>query len=90
MDKKKKHRIFSFLYAFDFFLVTIFAAAAASFLIEGEGMKAAWAPLTLGAFFAIAIVWAVQHIKESTHRIVWYIYIALLAGMFIYLIVPKG
>ena len=90
MDKKKKHRVFSFLYAFDFFLVAIFSAAGVSFLIEGEGIKVAWAPLTLAAFFAIAIVWAVQHIKESTHRVVWYVYITLLVGMFIYLIVPKG
>ncbi|MBP3798891.1 MAG: hypothetical protein J6I46_14125 [Ruminococcus sp.] len=90
MDKKKRHHVFSVIYALDFFLVMIFAAAGVSFLIDGEGFKVAWAPLVLAAFFAIAIFWAVGHIRQSTHRIGWYVYIALLAALYVYLVIPKG
>ena len=48
--------MFSVIYALDFFLVMIFAAAGVSFLIDGEGFKVAWAPLVLAALYVYLVI----------------------------------
>ena len=71
------------IYALDLLMVMMCTAVGIGFLRDGDGIKFSLRALIMAVIFAIPIKFAKRHIKDSTHRLEWYIYIFLLVFMFI-------